>query len=187
MSAITFKTINRIGKIFYKVYSIFYVNYISCVFNIKFMDKNIKIGSNFNIIKSGGGSIEIGRRFNVRSFISINVSGLLVISDNVFINNYSSINCRNKITIGSDVLIGEGVRFYDHDHIFKGSCKLISDSEFSTAPIVVGRNVWIGSGAIILKGVEIFENSVIAAGAVVNVNVPKNSLYISKYNIKLLI
>lgn len=40
--------------------------------------------------------------------------------------------------------------------------------------VVIGNNVWIGSGANILGGVTIGDNSIIAAGALVNKDVPSN-------------
>ena len=40
--------------------------------------------------------------------------------------------------------------------------------------MIVGDNVWIGMGAVILKGVTIGENSVVAAGAIVTKSVPAN-------------
>jgi acetyltransferase-like isoleucine patch superfamily enzyme len=43
-----------------------------------------------------------------------------------------------------------------------------------TAPVRIRDNVWIGMGAVILKGVEIGENSVVAAGAIVTKSVPPN-------------
>lgn len=44
------------------------------------------------------------------------------------------------------------------------------------APIVVGRNVWIGSNSTILQGVTIGDNSIIAAGSVVTKDVPANAI-----------
>ena len=44
-------------------------------------------------------------------------------------------------------------------------------------PIHIGQNVWIGAGAIILPGVTIGDNSVIAAGSVVTKDVPENSVF----------
>ena len=43
-----------------------------------------------------------------------------------------------------------------------------------TAPVIIKDNVWIGMGAVILKGVTIGENSVVAAGAIVSKTVPPN-------------
>ena len=44
------------------------------------------------------------------------------------------------------------------------------------APIVLGRNVWVGSNATILQGVAIGDNAVVGAGAVVTHDIPANSV-----------
>jgi acetyltransferase-like isoleucine patch superfamily enzyme len=46
--------------------------------------------------------------------------------------------------------------------------------EIRTRPVTIKDNVWIGMNAVILKGVTIGENSIVAAGAVVSKDVPPN-------------
>ncbi|MEO6054472.1 MAG: acyltransferase [Chthoniobacterales bacterium] len=46
--------------------------------------------------------------------------------------------------------------------------------EIKTKPVIIGDNVWIGMGAVILKGVTIGDNSIVAAGAIVSKDVPAN-------------
>ena len=46
--------------------------------------------------------------------------------------------------------------------------KLQSDDE----PVIISEDVWVGTGAIILKGVNIGRGAIVAAGAIVNKNVP---------------
>jgi acetyltransferase-like isoleucine patch superfamily enzyme len=48
--------------------------------------------------------------------------------------------------------------------------------KIKTAPVKIGNNVWIGMGAVILKGVSIGDNAVIAAGAIVTRSVPANTI-----------
>jgi acetyltransferase-like isoleucine patch superfamily enzyme len=48
--------------------------------------------------------------------------------------------------------------------------------KIKTAPVKIGNNVWIGMGAVILKGVTIGDNSVVAAGAIVTRSVPPNTI-----------
>lgn len=86
-----------------------------------------------------------------------------------FINERTTIDCTDRIEIGYGTIISSDVRISDTDvHTIEG--------KDNTAPIVIGRHVWIGSGAQILKGVYIGDGAVIAAGAVVVSDVPANTL-----------
>ena len=87
-----------------------------------------------------------------------------------YINNFSSIACFEQITIGDGAAIADGVVIRDSDN------HSIVGGNAPTAPIVIGDRVWIGSNAIVLKGVTIGEGAVIAAGAVVTRSVPAHSM-----------
>lgn len=83
------------------------------------------------------------------------------------------------ITIGYDCLVTCGVHFVTHD----GGVKVLSDLGYfqgermdMIAPIHVGNNVYIGSGAYIMPGVTIGDNCVIGAAAVVTKDIPANSV-----------
>ena len=58
-------------------------------------------------------------------------------------------------------------------------------SEHTTAPIIIGKNCWIGAGAIILKGSKIGNNCTVGAGAVIKGTYADNSLVIQKRNIQI--
>lgn len=79
------------------------------------------------------------------------------------------------ITIGDHVLIGPNVQFYTPSHpvSFSERRKHI----ILRAPIIIENDVWIGGNVIINQGVTIGARSIIAAGAVVNKDVPADSLY----------
>lgn len=66
---------------------------------------------------------------------------------------------------------------YDHDHDIRSDDKR---KNFVCKDIVIGNNVWIGSGVIILKGVHIGDNAVIGAGTVVTKDVPADTIYFNK-------
>lgn len=79
-----------------------------------------------------------------------------------------------KVTFGDNVMIAPGVLMstsvHPLDHVAR-------NKGIETAfPITVGNNVWIGLGAKILDGVTIGDNAVVAAGAVVNKDVPANTV-----------
>lgn len=77
-----------------------------------------------------------------------------------------------RITIGRDVQIGPNVQLLTPTHPLDPDLRR---AKYEAAqPIVIGNNVWLGGGAIVLAGVSIGDNSVIGAGAVVTKNVPPN-------------
>jgi acetyltransferase-like isoleucine patch superfamily enzyme len=80
------------------------------------------------------------------------------------------------ITLGNNVHITKEVLFVTHDGGTLLYRHLIPDLEI-TAPIVVEDNVYIGVRSIILPGVTIGENSIIAAGSIVSKDVPPNSVF----------
>lgn len=106
--------------------------------------------------------------------------------DNVFVNKNSSFTVRSKIAIGNNVLIGENVRFFDHNHRFRDEDELILNQGYSISDIVVEDNVWIGSNVVILKGVTIGTGSVIGAGCIFYKDIPKNTLVKNQQNLQIL-
>lgn len=82
----------------------------------------------------------------------------------------AAIVCAKKIQIGVEVLLGANVLIVDTDfHPVHPEGRRHSDdaSKIHVMPIEIGNNVFVGTGAIILKGAKIGKDSVVAAGAVV--------------------
>ena len=75
-----------------------------------------------------------------------------------------------EVTIGDRTQIGPGVQILTADHPRNPAARA-SGLEFGR-PVRVGRNVWIGAGAIILPGVSIGDDALIGAGSVVTRDVP---------------
>lgn len=98
------------------------------------------------------------------------------INKEVFFNNDCSINALEYIEIGEFTMFGEGVKIYDHNHKFRNSNLLIKDQGFSTSPVLIGSNCWIGSNVVILKGANIGDNSVIGAGCIIDFKVTEGSI-----------
>ena len=124
----------------------------------------------------------VGSNVICRNFENFHVSsGKLILHDGVFINNSCSFNCIERIEIGAGTMMGEGVRFYDHDHIY--TAEKIEKWQWTTAPIRVGRDCWIGSNVTILKGVTIGDNTIIGAGCLIRNDVPANSVVYNDGNL----
>ncbi len=74
------------------------------------------------------------------------------------------------ITIGDDVQIGPNVQLLTPTHPVAAGPR--RDKWEAARPIVIGDNVWLGGGAIVLPGVTIGANTVVGAGAVVVRDLP---------------
>lgn len=101
------------------------------------------------------------------------------IGKNVEINmNCVFLDC-NTITIGDFSGIGPGVHIYTVFHPTNPKERIDENSSFwksQTAPVCIGKNVWIGGGSIILPGVTIGDGTTIGAGSVVNKSIPENCI-----------
>ena len=123
-----------------------------------------------------GSTMNIGYHLSTQDHCRFLVrGGTLKIGDNVGFNSNCIIACHERITIDDGTEIGPNTCIYDHDHDYK--CEGgIKAGQYLTAPVSIGKNVWIGANVVILRGTEIGDNCVIAAGSVVKGNVPANTL-----------
>lgn len=97
------------------------------------------------------------------------------LGNNVEINmNCVFLDC-NEITIGDYSGIGPGVHIYTVYHDTDPAKRLQQDSTLwasRTAPVHIGRNVWIGGGSTILPGITIGDETTIGAGSIVTHDIP---------------
>ena len=98
--------------------------------------------------------------------------GHLEIGTNVFINYGTSIVASAHVRIGADCLIGTHVIVMDCDF------HRVEDKAWDTTgePIVIEDRVWLGNRSMVLKGVRIGHDAVVAAGSVVTKDVEPRTL-----------
>lgn len=110
--------------------------------------------------------------------------------NNIYFGNNCEVNMNctfldsNEIRIGDNALIAPNVQIYTAFHPTNAADRFgqpNADGSFSfcktqSAPVIIGNNVWIGGGAILLPGVTIGDNVVIGAGSVVTKDIPSNSV-----------
>jgi acetyltransferase-like isoleucine patch superfamily enzyme len=98
--------------------------------------------------------------------------GHLEIGDNVFINFGCSLVAAAHVQIGNDSLIGTHVTVMDTDF------HRVEDKVWDTTgqPVIIEERVWLGNRCIVLKGVRIGHDAVVAAGAVVTRDVPPRTV-----------
>jgi acetyltransferase-like isoleucine patch superfamily enzyme len=97
----------------------------------------------------------------------------LRVGQRVSINQCCTLYDMGGVDIGDDVMIAPNVSIITTGHPVEPSRRRAC---VETKPIVIEKNVWIATGATIIGGVTVGENSVVAAGAVVTKDVPPNSL-----------
>lgn len=93
-------------------------------------------------------------------------------------NFYAGFNCTildvAEVRIGSNCLIAPNVGIYTTGHDIN---PLSRHKKGFAKPITIGDNVWIGGNCVILGGIKIGDNSIIAAGSVVTKDVAKNTIF----------
>ncbi len=116
----------------------------------------------------------IGKRFMAEADVWVKVTspgGTVWIGDFVFMGRGSEINALLRVEIGDHVTIAPRCFIVDHNHGLTRDLR-INQQPCRSAPVVIGEDVWLGVGAIVLPGVTIGNQAVVAAGACVTRNVP---------------
>ena len=114
----------------------------------------------------------LGRRSVVESFSCINNAvGDVIIGDHTRIGLHNTVI--GPVTIGNHVNLAQGVTVTALNHNYDNPEKYIDQQGITTQPVIIGDDVWIGAGAVILPGVSVGSHSVVAAGAVVTKDVPQ--------------
>ncbi len=125
------------------------------------------------------GDMFIGERVQfVSTIVPLEVhtgpEGKIEIGDRVYINYGCSISASMHVKIGNDCSIGTYCMLIDNDfHHIDPSRR---NERPPSKPIVLEDNVWLGGRVIVLRGVTIGKNSVVAAGSVVTKDVPPNCI-----------
>lgn len=84
------------------------------------------------------------------------------------------------ISIGDSVIVASGVKFVEHDASFYNVCRFnnhSSEGYEKIGPIILRDNCFIGAYSILLMGADVGENSVVAAGSLVNKRIPPNEVW----------
>jgi acetyltransferase-like isoleucine patch superfamily enzyme len=100
----------------------------------------------------------------------------LKMGNNSAIGDFTHFGAPGGIEIGNDVIMGSYISFHSENHNFLDTTKLIREQGVTSKGIVLGNNIWVGAKVTFLDGCQVGDNSVVAAGAVVNGIYPPNSI-----------
>ena len=145
--------------------------------------KSVTIEDDVKIDALSHEGVWLGDNVSIGRFTVIECTGVISrlglgfrIGDNSNLGDFSFVGAAGGVTIGENVLGGQGVRFHSENHIIERIDIPIKQQGVTNRGIVVEDNVWLGSGAIILDGVRIGSGAVVAAGSVVNKDIPENAV-----------
>lgn len=123
----------------------------------------------------------VGCRFEAFENKKSNVS--LKFGKNVQLNDLVHISAMCEVTIGNDVLIASKVYISDCTHGIYSNSDQHTDPKikpinrpYSTSPVRIGNNVWLGESVSVLPGVSIGDGAIIGANSLVNKSIPPNCI-----------
>ena len=131
--------------------------------------------------------VKIGSNCAIRGIVRCEGEGRAVIGDLVYIGDKVIVSVLNRVEIGDGALLAHRVQVFDNDthpadaaereaH-YRSILKFGPRRDFSiaSAPVRIGRRCWIGFGAAVMKGVDVGDEAIVAAGAVVTRDVPSGA------------
>lgn len=155
--------------------------------------KNFKIDGKLYLWMQRKGCVRIGDNVKINSRFGSNLVGLtnpavfqcldegtIAIGNNVGMSSVV-LSSRSNIIIGDNVKIGGNVRVFDHNYhslnFINRRDPLQDQTDCRTAPVEIGDDVFVGTNAIILKGVTVGDRAIIGAGSVVSCDVPPDEIW----------
>jgi acetyltransferase-like isoleucine patch superfamily enzyme len=111
-------------------------------------------------------------RNTIGNYSVIQGSGTLSMGLNSFCGDFCVFGVNDSISIGRDVMIAQAVTIRDTDHSFDRTDTPMNRQGIQSSPVSIEDDVWIGHGAVILRGVRIGTGSIVSASSVVTRDVP---------------
>ena len=152
------------------------------VANISF-GNNVTIDNNCQIDGFSSEKIQFGDCVKIGSYSTLSATSHLSkfgiglkIGNNSAVGQFTQFGAAGGIEIGNDVIMGSYISFHSENHNFSDKTRLIREQGVTSKGIKIGNNVWVGAKVTFLDGCIVGNNSVVAAGAVVNGIYPDNSI-----------
>lgn len=141
--------------------------------------KHVFVGDRVTIYEADEGEVRIGDRVAIHqdTVIQVGEGGRVQIGADTHIQPRCYLSAqKGSLTIGSNVQIASNCAFYPYDHGMAAGELMRRQPLRTKGGIVIGDDVWLGYGVIVLDGVRIGSGAVIGAGAVVTRDVPAEAI-----------
>lgn len=170
-----------------KIFDFFYNSLLMKYYKVEYGNDLKCIG---RMIIQGHGYYHLGSNVTINSKETVNpiggnktvfqtIEGGRIVIGNYVGMSHTIFSSRSEIRIDDHVLLGSGVKLFDHDfHSLKYEQRIDGeDIDVVSKPILIKEGAFIGAHAIILKGVIIGKHSIVGAGSVVTKNIPDNEIW----------
>jgi acetyltransferase-like isoleucine patch superfamily enzyme len=130
------------------------------------------IGAGVTVERPWG--VSIGQRFVAESGVHFKLAddaAQVIVGDYTFVGRGTALDVLQVVTIGSHTVIAPDCFITDHNHGLSRD-RRIDQQPCVAKPIAIGNDVWLGTKAVVLAGVQIGDGAVVAAGSVVTRDVP---------------
>ena len=156
-----------------------------CLLRTKLIDRRIRL-IRFPFVLRGRQFVDFGKQLTTGYWCRFEVFPTdndkrkrLILGDNIQINDFVHICALDRVEIGEGCLFASHVYISDNSHgTYKGGNNDSSPEvrpdhrEYITSPVIIGKNVWLGEGVIVMPGVTIGDGSVIGVHSVVSKDIP---------------
>ena len=127
--------------------------------------------------RRGYGRLVIGKFVHIGDYAALRAhEGTLRIGDKAVLGARVTVNSYLHVEIGATSLIGDDAYICDFDHRYERLDQPIKDQGIVKAPVRIGADVWLGTKATVLRGVDIGDGCVIGANSVITRDLPAYSV-----------
>lgn len=115
-----------------------------------------------------GGAVLLASDVHVRDLVLLKAKSVLSVGEGTVLSRGAHVHATVGVTVGAHNAIGERTSLIDSDHTLADDPTPVLARPLRTAPIVLARNVAVSANCVVLRGTNIGENAVVAAGSVVH-------------------
>jgi len=116
-----------------------------------------------------GGTVSVGAHTTIRDYCFLDASkgGAILIGADVEIGQQVALHAVERVQLEDKVAVGERVSIFDSDHRHDGTDVKAPDQAIAVTPVVIGCNTFLGANSLVLRGVTMGPNGMLAAGSLV--------------------